>query len=147
MCPVCAVAVGVGLGLSRWLKIADTISGLWIGALIISLSSVSATFTRKYIKQSYRVLFVFYLILFLASTMIPLWYAGIIGHPVHMIYGVDKLVFGITIGMILFLLSHALHLFLKKNHRNKVYFPFQKVIIPVWILLLGSIVFAVFHII
>ena len=47
MCPVCAVAVGVGLGLSRWLKIDDAISGLWIGALIVSLSFILAKWTKK----------------------------------------------------------------------------------------------------
>ena len=36
-CPVCTVAVGAGLGLARWLRIDDTISGLWIGGLTISM--------------------------------------------------------------------------------------------------------------
>lgn len=146
MCPACTVAVGIGLGLSRWLKISDTISGLWIGAFIVSLSAVSATGTIKYFKISYQILMLAYIIIFLTSVIIPLWYAGVIGNPTHAIYGVDKLVFGMTAGMILFFLSHSLYLFLKRRHGNKVYVPFQKVIIPVWILLLVSIGFAVFHI-
>ena len=32
ICPVCTVAVGAGIGLSRWLGIDDSITGLWIGA-------------------------------------------------------------------------------------------------------------------
>ena len=56
MCPVCAVAVGFGLGLSRWLKIDDAISGLWIGALIVSLSFILAKWTRKYLAVSVRLL-------------------------------------------------------------------------------------------
>ncbi len=32
------MAVAAGIGLSRWLGIDDTITGLWIGGLIISLA-------------------------------------------------------------------------------------------------------------
>ncbi len=115
MCPVCAVAVGMGLGLSRWLKIDDAISGLWIGGLIISLSFVLA-------KQTKRLLLV--LVLFF-STVIPLKYLGIL---------IDRLVFGIVAGMIIFCLSLLFHL------RLKHYFPFQKVVIPVLFLLISSLV-------
>lgn len=38
VCPVCTVAVGAGVGFSRYLGIDDTIAGLWIGALIVSVS-------------------------------------------------------------------------------------------------------------
>ncbi|PIU03715.1 hypothetical protein COT44_01735 [Candidatus Shapirobacteria bacterium CG08_land_8_20_14_0_20_39_18] len=38
-CPVCTVAVGAGVGLSRWLGINDTITGLWIGGLTVSISA------------------------------------------------------------------------------------------------------------
>ena len=140
MCPVCTVAVGVGLGLSRWLRIDDSISGVWIGAFIVSLSAVTATFLQKYIHISYKLLMFLSLLMYLAFTVIPFWYTGVIGHPSNTIYGVDKLVFGITAGIILFFLSHGLHLSLKKKHNNKVLFPFQKVLVPVWTLLIASIV-------
>jgi len=140
MCPVCTVAVGVGLGLSRWLGIDDSISGAWIGAFIVSLSAVTATFLQKYIHLSHKLLMFLSLITYLAFTVIPFWYSGVIGHPLNTIYGVDKLLFGMAAGMILFLLSHGLHLGLKKKNNNKVFFPFQKVFIPIWTLLIASIV-------
>jgi hypothetical protein len=143
MCPICTVAVGVGLGLSRWLKIADTISGLWIGAFIVSLSSVSATFTRKYISASHALLMMGYIIFYFVLTIFPLQYMGIIGHPIHRIFGVDKLVFGVVFGVVVFFLSNGLHLWLKKRNNNKSYFPFQKVVIPLWTLLIVSIIFSV----
>jgi len=31
VCPVCTVAAGAGVGLSRWLGIDDIIIGLWVG--------------------------------------------------------------------------------------------------------------------
>jgi len=36
VCPICTVAVGAGLGISRWLGIDDSVTGLWIGGLILS---------------------------------------------------------------------------------------------------------------
>lgn len=133
MCPVCAVAVGVGLGLSRWLKIDDAISGLWIGALIVSLSFVFAKWTRKNLA-------IVYFIFFLLTTIIPLYYYKIVGNPLNTLWGVDKLLFGTGAGIIIFILSLIFHGFLKSRHHNKSYFPFQKVIIPVVTLTLASLI-------
>jgi hypothetical protein len=133
MCPVCAVAVGVGLGLSRWLKIDDAVSGLWVGALIVSLSFVLAKWTKK------NLTFV-YFIFFLLTTIIPLYYYKIIGNPLNTLWGVDKLLLGTATGIILFVLSLLLHGFLKSHNHNKSYFPFQKVIIPVVTLTLASLI-------
>jgi hypothetical protein len=140
MCPVCTVAVGFGLGLSRWLKIDDSISGVWIGAFIVSLSAVTATFLVKYIHLSHKLLTFLSLIVYLTATVIPFWYGGVIGHPLNTIYGIDKLIFGMSAGIILFYASHGLHLGLKKKNGDKVFFPFQKVFIPIWTLLIASIV-------
>lgn len=138
MCPVCAVAVGFGLGLSRWLKIDDAISGIWVGALIVSLSFVMATWLKKYITLSHRILVVLnFLILFL-TTVIPLAYYHIIGNPLNSIWGMDKLLFGIFTGITVFVVSLFLHGYLKYRHHGKSYFPFQKVIIPIIMLMLAS---------
>src|SRR4030065_1479618 len=47
VCPVCTVAVGAGLGLAEWLGIDDMISGLWIGALIVSMSLWTINWLNK----------------------------------------------------------------------------------------------------
>jgi uncharacterized protein YacL len=127
MCPVCVVAVGVGLGLSRWLKIDDAISGLWIGAFILSLSFVLAKWTRKSV--------ILYFLFFLLTTIVPLWYYKIIGNPYNTLFGIDKLLFGIASGIILFSCSVLVHTSLKRT-----YFPFQKVVIPVVTLTLASLI-------
>lgn len=133
MCPVCAVAVGVGLGLSRWLRIDDAISGLWIGALIVSLSFLFAKWTKKNLA-------IVYFIFFLLTTFIPLYYYKIVGNPLNTLWGIDKLLFGTAAGIIIFILSLIFHGFLKSRNHNKSYLPFQKVIIPVVTLLLASLI-------
>ena len=37
ICPICTLAVGAGVGLSRWLGVDDTVTGLWIGGLTVSM--------------------------------------------------------------------------------------------------------------
>src|SRR5512137_837679 len=38
VCPVCTIAVGAGLGISRALGIDDAVTSIWIGGLILSMS-------------------------------------------------------------------------------------------------------------
>ena len=131
MCPVCAVAVGMGLGLSRWLKIDDAISGLWVGALLVSLSLILA-------KQNKIRAFIYFLA-FATMTYIPLSYYHVTGNPQNILWGMDKLYVGSIFGIIVFIVSILLHEYLKHRNNQKSYFPFQKVIIPVGMLLLASI--------
>lgn len=140
MCPVCTVAVCAGLGLSRWLKIDDTVSGLWVGALIVSLSLVLAEPTQKYLPLSQKVIAFLYLVIFLLTTVFPLQYFQIIGNTANKFCGVDKLIFGISTGLIIFSLSLLLHFYLKKRNNQKSYFPFQKVVIPIAVLTITSII-------
>ena len=47
VCPVCTVAVGAGVGISRLIGIDDSITGVWIGGLIISSGLWMGDFIRK----------------------------------------------------------------------------------------------------
>lgn len=140
VCPVCAVAVCVGLGLSRWLGIDDLISGVWIGGLIVSLIIWSLDWLNK--KQvKFKLNWLVISIIFYGATIIPLYFSGIIGHPLNKFYGIDRILFGTIFGSLVFLLSFWLNNFLKKKNQGKVFFPFQKVALPVLFLLITSLIF------
>ncbi len=138
VCPVCTVAVGAGVGLSRWLGVDDMIAGAWIGGLLVSVSWWTIGWLdNKQIKFKGRKILVslaYYLI-----TILPLYFSGIIGHPYNEFCGMDKLLFGIICGSIGFLAGALLSLWLKKKHGGKVYFPFQKVVLPVAMLIIINI--------
>lgn len=139
VCPLCVVAVGAGLGLSRWLGVDDVISSMWIGALLYSLSMWTVTYfeNKNWKFNFYRTaIFLFYYLL----TFVPLYYYEIIGHPFNKIFGIDKIVFGATLGTIIFFVSYQLHLYLKKKNGDKVFFNYQKVVLPVLILLIISLI-------
>jgi hypothetical protein len=140
VCPICVVAVGAGLGLSRWLGVDDVVSSIWIGALLAAMVLWTLIWfeKRKWVFPFDKavVILAYYLL-----TFVPLYYAGILGHPLNKILGTDKIIFGITIGSVAFMLSHWFNLYLKQKNHGKVFFNYQKVVIPVVILLITSLTF------
>lgn len=136
-CPVCTVAVAAGLGLSRYLKIDDLITGMWIGAFMVSLALwMFNWFKSKKITQKY-----FYPLAALALyfiTILPLYYTGIIGHPKNTLFGIDRLLDGMIVGTILFILAVYNYNVLKRRNNNHSYFPFQKIVMPLGYLAIVS---------
>ena len=140
ICPVCTIAVGAGIGLSRWLGVDDTVTGLWVGALIVSsiMWTINWMNKKNYRFKGRKILITvgYYLII-----IVPLYWKGIIGHPFNRIWGVDKIVFGTIIGSIVFLASVLWYDDLKKKNNGKAYFPYQKVAMPVGFLAIFSAIF------
>jgi hypothetical protein len=140
ICPVCTIAVGAGIGLSRWLGIDDSVTGLWVGALIVSISMWTLDWlTKKNIK--FQGMGLITLIVYAIFVIIPLYFMGIMGHPLNTLWGFDKLLVGIIFGGIFFFLGGASHFYLKKKNGDKVYFPFQKVAFAIAPVIILSIVF------
>ena len=139
-CPVCVVAVGAGVGLSRYLKIDDTITGLWIGGLLVAMSG----WTINYLEKK-KVNFVGIKILVVAAyyTLVcaPLYRNEIIGHPLNKFWGVDKLMLGIAIGSVFLLGGDLLYHYLKKKNGGHAHFPFEKIVFPVAPLIILSVIF------
>ena len=139
-CPVCTIAVGAGVGLSRWLGIDDTITGLWIGGLTVSVSMWTIDWLKKknYTFKGHEAVTVigYYLLI-----VVPLYFMGIFGHPFNTLWGVDKLALGIVLGSVSFYLGGASYHYLKKRHGGKAYFPFQKVVMPMAPLIILSLIF------
>lgn len=140
ICPVCTVAVGAGIGLSRWLGIDDSITGLWVGALFVSVSlwTIGWAKDKTWRFRGHKiVIFILYALLIIA----PLFWMDVFFHPLNTLWGMDKLILGIVFGIIIFSLSARLHFFLKDRNGGSVYFPFQKVAMTVGALILASGVF------
>ncbi|MBU2595382.1 hypothetical protein KJ713_00940 [Patescibacteria group bacterium] len=140
VCPVCTVAVAAGVGLARWLKIDDTITGLWIGGLTVSLIMWTNSYlSKKKINFFGRKIIVF--LVYYALIVLPLYFTNIMGHPLNKIWGVDKLALGIIIGSILFYVGASWYHYLKMKNNGHAYFPFQKVVMPIGPLIIMSTIF------
>lgn len=140
VCPVCTIAIAGGVGLSRWLGIDDAVSGIWIGGLIISSAIWFLNWLdKKQIKFKFRWLVV--VALFYLVVILPLYWAGIMGHPYNKFCGMDKLLLGIIGGSLVFLIGNWFSDFLKKKNQGKAFFPFQKVVVPISFLIILSMIF------
>lgn len=128
VCPVCTFATIGAVGLCRWLKIDDLLSGVWLGAFLISFSLWLSSFLKKrkilFPFQTLIIVFFIYLL-----TIYSFYYFDILGHPFNKIYNIDKLLFGIFSGTFCLGISIGLHQILKKKNKNKSFFPFQKIVI------------------
>ena len=141
MCPVCTVGVAAGLGLSRWLKIDDAISGLWIGALILALA---IWFWRWLYQKKAQKPFSALLLLVVAFwllTFLPLNYAGIL-EDCRPLWGMNRLILSSIIGVLVALLGILLDKDIRGGKKGKAAFPYQKVVLPLTLLLLASLMMA-----
>lgn len=139
-CPVCTVAVGAGLGFSQQLGIDDVISSIWIGGLLVSMSLwLIEWLDKKKIKFLFRKPLIF--VVMYALVIWPLSASGAIGSVFNTFWGIDKVVLGIIIGSIGFMFGYVLSSVLSKKNDNNVYFPFQKVVLPLSTLIILSLIF------
>lgn len=139
VCPVCVVAIGAGLGLSRWFGIDDVVSSIWIGAFMIAIISWTLSFMKKR-GWSFTDDGVVVTLVYILLTYIPLYYAGIVGHPLNKIWGLDKIILGSIVGATVLFLSSWIHLYLKKTNNGKSFFSYQRVVVPVIALILTSLI-------
>jgi hypothetical protein len=139
-CPVCTIAVGAGLGLSRYFGVDDTVSGVWVGALLLSLSFWTVSWFKKK-NWNFRGSLVANIVFYYGITIIPLYFTGVMGHPFNRLLGIDKLLLGIVVGSIVFYLAGQLYGYLKKKNNGQAHFPMEKVAMPLVALAIISVVF------
>lgn len=141
MCPICTVAVVAGLGISRLLGIDDVVTAIWIGGFILSFSYVTIDWINKKwpkINMSYYYYPTFVLVYLF--VLIPFKLNHTIGIVRNTLWGIDKIILGIAIGSVVFLIGAWADKYQRKKFK-KIFFPFQKVVFPVLMLILSSIVF------
>lgn len=139
VCPVCTVAVGAGVGFSRWLKIDDTISGVWIGGLIVSLILWTLSWLNKkkfnFTGQGLSITILYYVL-----TLLPLYKTNIMGHQLNKMWGIDKILLGVIFGSLGFFVGSILYQKIKEK-RGKPHFLYQKIVMPVLPLIILTIIF------
>jgi len=142
ICPVCTVLVSGGVGLSRWLGVDDSVSGLWVGGLTVSVIIWTLEWMeRKNIRFKGRTVAVSagYYALVLSSF----YFTNLISDPIRTICActTDKLFLGIVVGSFAFWMGASWYYFLKEKNGGKAHFPFQKVAMPLFPLVILSFYF------
>ncbi len=138
VCPLCTFVVGASLGLSEYIGLDDAISGLWIGGFLLSLVYWTDDFFKRH-KINFSGCFLLTFFFYYFFVLFPLYLKGFFSSSLNVIFGFNKLLFGITLGSVLFFLAKFSY-DLTKAKRGRVFFPYQKVIVPVCLLLIASFV-------
>lgn len=135
-CPLCVAGAGVGLTLSRWIGIDDSITGVWLAAFLgaISFWTETALIKDKELKLTLRPLI--YIGIFAATLWSFYKFNLVVKHGD--IFGIHKLTFGMIAGGILFYLVDVVDDLLIKKY-GKVFFPYQRIIISLGSMLLLSV--------
>lgn len=140
MCPVCTIAVGSAVVLLEKYGVDNTISGLWIGGLMVSTSMMTVSWLRKRkLADPLTDLLVF--IFYFASLILAFHHKDIIGNPTKIIWGMDKVLFSMGLGSILFYLAGIWYQKIKEKNGGHAQFPFQKVVVPISPLIIMSLFF------
>jgi hypothetical protein len=139
-CPVCTIAVGAGLSFTKVLGIDDTISSVWIGGVLLSTSLwlinwLDSKNIRFFLKRK-----LVYLLMY-GFVLIPFLSDGTIGALHNQLWGIDKILLGMTLGTLGFMLGMSINNKMLKSNNNKGYFPFQKVVMPMGMLIILSLIF------
>ncbi|HJY98343.1 MAG TPA: hypothetical protein VJ227_01365 [Patescibacteria group bacterium] len=156
MCPVCTVTVVAGLGISRYFGIDDVITSIWIGALTLSLSLVTAIWIEKtkWREKIYshickircgmtehQALHFWTVFLMYTLVLIPLFLSHTIGIPGNTLWGVDKIILGTVVGSFAFFFGILADKKVRRARDGKQLFYFQKVVFPVLALIIVSLIF------
>lgn len=138
-CPVCALAVGGCVAFSKRFGIDDTIIGIWVGALLASLVGMTVTLlNRMNIKFIGRKPLI--AVSYIALVVWPLYYKGYLWLPGNTLWGMDKMLLGIVLGIVVFCMGCISYAYVKRANGGHAYFPLQKVVMPIGMLLIMSFI-------
>lgn len=136
-CPLCTGATVVGIAIAERYGIDSAITGIWVGAFVIS----TALWFGRIIKKKYdfpgqgAVISAAAMIL----TIVPFKIAGMFGNPVT-IFGMDRLLFGMLFGGAITFGGAGISAVIKKRN-GRVLFPFQTIVISILLLSSASAIF------
>ncbi len=140
-CPVCTIAIGAALPITRRLGVPDAVVGLWAGAF---LAIMGYWIIKFFDKRGWKFPGRNALVLTLSVATIGFAYLGAVKYNPCTYMGflnADPLLMGTIIGALLFILTEKLYDWMKMKNGGHAHFPFEKVVLPVVVLALASMLF------
>lgn len=136
-CPVCVITVGGGMLLAQKLGIDDFLVSIWISALNTAISFWLATkFKHRLLKNPWLLS-----LIMLGLTLFYFSYTNQLGISTNRLLGLDKIIFGQTLGMLVMFLGNFIYGYTKYKNDNRTLFPYAKVVFPVSLVIITTIFF------
>lgn len=136
-CPVCIVTVGGGLFLAEKLGIDSLLVAIWISGL----NTTIAIWLGKIFKNGkYDYPYLWSIIFYLLTVGYFIYSKEIIFNK-DLFWGINKSFFGLTIGFLVLAFGYFIDQIIRKYNGGKVLFFYQKVIIPLSLLLITTLIF------
>ncbi len=137
-CAVCTVAIGASVGIARKLGIEDSIVGLWAGALLTLLGYWTIIF---FDKKNWHFFGRNFLLMLISVGMIGFIYISEVSYQPRIIWQIfylDPILFSSMLGMLIYIYSQKFYQWMKMKNDGHAHFPFEKVVLPLILLLLTS---------
>ena len=136
-CPVCIVTVGGGMFLAKRLGIDDFLVSLWISGLNVAISFwLAPKIKNRFFGSPIVLSFLMY-----GLTLSYFIFTQQTGLSTNTLLGLDKIIFGQTLGLFIWFLGIFIDRYSRKLNGGKILFPYQKVVFPLGILTLLTILF------
>lgn len=137
-CPICTVAIGAALPITRRLGVPDAVAGLWVGAFLAIMGYWIIKFMDRrgwcFVGRNA-------IVLAASVATIGFAYVGQVRYSPCEYFGflnVDPLLFGTVLGAVLFIVTEKLYDWMKMKNGGHAHFPFEKVVLPVVVLAVAS---------
>lgn len=144
-CPLCTIAAGSMVLVTRQLGVDDVVVGTFIGAFIVSTAFWTSNFIVKKFKK--KLPFQEYLlsVAFVISTVASFYWGKLLGTmpPFLYVFGLERLLFGIIAGSVISIAAFELHNVLRRANGNRNNIPFQGMLFPIAVLVIANIMFYV----
>lgn len=141
-CPVCTIAIGAALPITRHLGVPDIVAGIWVGAF---LAILGYWIIKIFEKKNWNFFGRNFIILALSVASIGFIYLGQVKYTPCTYLGflkLDAILFGSIIGALLFIITEKLYDFMKAKNNGHAHFPFEKVVLPIVVLSIASLIAA-----
>lgn len=140
-CAVCTVAVATSLTLAKKLGLDDCVVGVWAGAMLAMLGFWTIRFFEKknWLFPGYKVI-----LMGLNLAMISFLYIKDLVYSPTVLLGflyLDSFLFSTLCGALTLILGLNFYQWLKMKNGGHAHFPFEKVVLPIFLVFVVSLVF------
>jgi len=138
-CPVCTIAIGAALPVTRRLGVPDSVAGIWVGAFLAIIGYWIIKFMDG---RGWRFPGRNALVLTLSVATIGFAYLGQVKYSPCEYMGflnIDPLLMGTIVGAVLFILTEKAYDWMKRKNGGHAHFPFEKVVLPIVVLAVASV--------